>query len=1367
MNKLNISQILNQVKNECLVFDIETCAFYPNGKEVNLRSHYEDYIDYAQIKYFGAYSYKTNKEYYLDPKKDLQQIFNLLESHSVLIGYNSDEFDFPILINNGFASKSIRYLNVDCMQVLGNNTTKNRNGFAYKNRGELMELDFKKHSLAHIAEVMNLDFQKGQIDFNIFHKDIWTKEETEEIKKYLKNDVMATKQMFDKLWDYWKPFTELLSEKDIRNLSWIRSSIASLTYKSACYFMNEEPTYSEQSSKIEEMGGRVLLPKYEEANNVWYIDFASLYPHIFCMFNLFAEKDSEKFDNLWYGNDFFQVKGHYDISTSHILSSHVQSLLKKRFELKEKDEKNPLIFAIKIFLNGLYGIIRSSIFEKVHTPNAGWDCCWLGQQIHEFVEEMMQQYGFEILQGDSVTKNTNIILPNKIETIENLWNNNNNFVIYRNDKEIKIWNDDKILSCDFNFKNQFVYPKEIVRHKCNKKIYKIEFTNQEHICITEDHSLIVLDENLQYKEITPKDLQDKKYKFLLYNKNSPILNIKSKNYQKEIYNLMGMFIANGNLESNSVSLSFEYINEYIENVLSHINLNYKIKHRQKTTDIRLVGKDIVNFLKNNELIGNSYTKRVPKWLFNESKENICEFLKGCMTGDGTVSIRKSSPIIRYTSINEDLIDDLKQLFLKVGISTSKIKETEQNNYKGKYSGTYSFHLNVLDKEIYKNIIGFSCKKKNNRIQNYTFSDFRYIHAQDAEIYHKKINSYVKKFMNNNPNDFRLRCIKTIKEIQYNDYVYDLSIPKYEKFYANNVLVHNTDSLFCKALDKKNNNREYVEKCLTEIVKIINDNVPFPVETFKLNIETYIDYLMCPFTEQPIKDEEGKNKKEGNRLIKERKGLKKNYLYIYKNKKNESDVKLVGLPIIKNNATKLGIKIYEEVLKSKILEKKSAKFSREFIDNTLNEYLKKEEILKLVAREFKVNPAKSYKLNSQIQAQISNAYFDGQRGNIELIKNTKVGKAGKGKLYCTIKEAIENKLTYKDIDLEKVYHELEPFIKYEESEFWVKNVETNMEYLVTKDAYEASKETLEIIEPKEKSDKKVIENKQVRKKKNLINEININSFPKIKNPLYPFKYPGNKKNLLPILQEVFKQAKCNSIYEAFAGSAVFSLNTKAKSYTICDTNKHVIDLWLNIKNHNKKLINIINSYNPEIIRDNQEYYIELRSKFNKLEQGIQKSALFHILLGSCTNGLARFNSKGEFNQTWGARHVKHSLENLESQVQKFNIILQSYEQTKIKDNTLLYLDPPYLLSNDCYTAKKWDEKEEEKFLNWLSAMNCKWALSNIISKDVRRNELLQSFGKMYNIYYLNKKYNAKVGGYSDNKTKHQMQEVLITNFEVDL
>ena len=562
------------------------------------------------------------------------------------------------------------YTNVDCMQILGTATKRNRNGYKYKDRGSLMGYKFKKSSLEHMAEVMKLEHQKGQIDYAIFEKEDWTEEETLEIKKYLSSDVLATKQMFDKLWNYWLPFTELLDKKSIEDLSWIRSSIASLTYKSACYFMNTEPTYAEKSSEKEEMGGRVIEPKYEESRNVWYIDFASLYPHIMCMFNLFAEKNPEKQKDLWHGNDLFKVKGYYDISQPHVLAESVKARLKERITLQEKEPDNPLIYTLKIFLNGLYGVARSGIFEKVHTDNCGWDTCFLGQQIQEFVENKMKEFGFETIAGD------------------------------------------------------------------------------------------------------------------------------------------------------------------------------------------------------------------------------------------------------------------------------------------------------------------------------------------------------------------------------------------------------TDSLFLLATQDKFNNKKYVQDCLNQIIATINKNVPFPVDTFKIKIEHYLEYIMFPFSEQPVIEKEERDKinegnlegyeekienkkkvlykkdtneivKIGRSWIKKRKGRKKNYLYAYKDDKG-MQIELVGLPIMKDNATHLGIKIFNEVLKPFIIKQKSAKFDKEFIEEILNEYLERPKIMKLMAREFKVNPIDSYKLESQIQAQISQHYFDGKGGVIELIKNNKIGKVGIGQKYCTVTEAIDNKLTTQDLDMDKIWSELEPFIQHVET-----------------------------------------------------------------------------------------------------------------------------------------------------------------------------------------------------------------------------------------------------------------------------------------------------------------------------------------------
>ena len=94
-------------------------------------------------------------------------------------------------------------------------------------------------------------------------------------------------------------------------------------------------------------------------------------------------------------------------------------------------------------------------------------------------------------------------------------------------------------------------------------------------------------------------------------------------------------------------------------------------------------------------------------------------------------------------------------------------------------------------------------------------------------------------------------------------------------------------------------------------------------------------------------------------------------------------------------------------------------------------------MKLISREFKIKPYNTYKIPegkeepSTIYAQISRGYFNNGEGVINLIKNKKIGNAGKGTLYCTVDEAIDAKLTIDDLDLEKLYNELEPFIEYVE------------------------------------------------------------------------------------------------------------------------------------------------------------------------------------------------------------------------------------------------------------------------------------------------------------------------------------------------
>ena len=637
----SILKNLEQIKKNSIVVDIETSAYFSDGREINIKTNFEDYVVNAKIKWVGLYSFRDEKLYTLNAKKDTQKILQLLSDHSTIIGFNLTDFDYRILVNNGFIDLDKDYLQVDCMTILGNPNFKNRDGYKFKGRANLMGYELKKHSLKAIAEVMGLETQKGEIDWHIFQKDEWDENEIKEIISYLSKDVLATKEMYLKLWDYWISFAELLDVKDIYNLSWIRSSIASLTYKSACRIIGTEPTYADKKSESEGVGGNVFVPTVEEAKSIWYVDFQSLYPHIFCQFNLPAEINPENISSkrkIWHGNELFKVEGYYDITEQHILATYIADKLKERIYLKDHDKTNPLIYTLKIWLNSYYGCARSAIFEKIHTPNQGKDCCSLGQQIQQLAKEMFEQFSCKVIYGD------------------------------------------------------------------------------------------------------------------------------------------------------------------------------------------------------------------------------------------------------------------------------------------------------------------------------------------------------------------------------------------------------TDSLMLQVLDKNNNNETYVKSCLNQIVEIIQDNLPFPTQTFKINIEKHLDYIMFPFSEEPIMGDDGKNIKENNRLILKRVGKKKNYCYIFTNDKGEKEVKLVGLPIIKDNATALGIKIFDEVLKPEIIKNTRAKFPKSFIEGKVNEYLQRPEAMELISQEYKVNAFSSYKTNC-IQAQISKGYFKGMDGVIRLVKNQKLGKAGKGTLYCTIQEAIDAKLTVAELDLEKVFNELQPFIEY--------------------------------------------------------------------------------------------------------------------------------------------------------------------------------------------------------------------------------------------------------------------------------------------------------------------------------------------------
>jgi len=388
---------------------------------------------------------------------------------------------------------------------------------------------------------------------------------------------------------------------------------------------------------------------------------------------------------------------------------------------------------------------------------------------------------WSVIYGDSVAKDTNIILEDGTNChIEDLFKSvqetHNNGKEYYFPKNIKVLTYDESINKS-TFEN-LVY---VMRHKTTKKMYRIHLTNSTYVDVTEDHSLIGY-KNTQQRlkdesclvEIKPEELGDK-IKSVVFLKTIPRKDIIDMGYSKEIYEFLGMIIGDGwaAKKSNgavSISTGAQDMREIIEKLIDPlIKQGYITSYhiRKNGHDIRMCGTKIYYLVK--EALYYDDKKNFPKWIFNETSKNISSFLRGYFSADGTIS----GHCVSLCSVRTDYITQTQTLLFYCGISSNYFTENTQNCYNGVHSNTYSKKLNVKNTEIFEELIGFIQDRKNKKIPK-----------------NGKERSYLSKY------DFAIaRGGVKVEEIKYEGYVYDVEVGNTHMFFANNVLVHNTDSTY--------------------------------------------------------------------------------------------------------------------------------------------------------------------------------------------------------------------------------------------------------------------------------------------------------------------------------------------------------------------------------------------------------------------------------------------------------------------------------------------------------------------------------------------------------------------------------------------
>lgn len=293
---------------------------------------------------------------------------------------------------------------------------------------------------------------------------------------------------------------------------------------------------------------------------------------------------------------------------------------------------------------------------------------------------------------------------------------------------------------------------------------------------------------------------------------------------------------------------------------------------------------------------------------------------------------------------------------------------------------------------------------------------------------------------------------------------------------------------------------------------------------------------------------------------------------------------------------------------------------------------------------------------------------------------------------------------------------------------------------------------------------------------------------------PLFYVGDKYKLITEIKTHFPQ-HIGRLIEPFVGGGSVFMNVDANEFLLNDIDSFVIAIHKMLCSYVdredeffKEFFNIVNKYNlslsykentvPKELKEsfpktyfakyNKEAYSQLRDDFNKA--GKQDIMQLYALLIYGFNRMLRFNKKGDFNLPVGNVDFNQNTYNAivdyftllkEKNVvwynEDFRVFLNNIDY---REDDLVYLDPPYLITFSEYN-KLWNEETERELLNLiddLNKRNIKFAISNVTHYKGKVNNLFLDWSKHYNSFPIKSNYIS----FNDNTVKN-FNEVLVTNF----
>ncbi len=261
-----------------------------------------------------------------------------------------------------------------------------------------------------------------------------------------------------------------------------------------------------------------------------------------------------------------------------------------------------------------------------------------------------------------------------------------------------------------------------------------------------------------------------------------------------------------------------------------------------------------------------------------------------------------------------------------------------------------------------------------------------------------------------------------------------------------------------------------------------------------------------------------------------------------------------------------------------------------------------------------------------------------------------------------------------------------------------------------------------------------------------------------------KWTGSKRSQAHYIINLFPN-QFGRYYEPFIGGGAVLYAADTRNAIAGDICEPLVELWKLIQASPELLIA---DYYKNWLRLQDEGHLvfyEIRERFNIN----QKPSDLYFISRTCVNGLIRFNSKGEFNNS--LHHTRPGIHPKRAEIIIFDwskrladveFRVGDYRETTkdFQAGDLIYLDPPYFHTK----GRFFGTIEFEEFLEYLKALNQK-RIKFVLSYDGRRGEKTYSVPMPKSLYkrrYLISSGNSPFKKVID-KTAEMVEEALYLNW----